>query len=81
MKDCVLTGWTAKSEVNILAYATLGAGLTSACKIKLLKHVGHPLPAPTKMQKQGRVGSEHRKVSPAPVCFPAQKAELQGPHV
>lgn len=76
----MLTGWTPKSGVNILPYATLGAGLTSACEIKISKHIGHPLPALTEMQRQGRVGSEHRKVSTAPVCFPAQKPELQAPH-
>lgn len=79
-KDCVPTGWTPKSGVNILPYATLEAGLTSACEMKLSKRAGHTLPAPTEMQRQGRVSSEHRKVSTAPVCFHAPKPELQGPH-
>lgn len=65
IKDRVLTGWTPKSGVNLYPYATLEAGLTSACKMKLPKHVGHILPAPTEMQRQGRVGSEHKKVSAA----------------
>lgn len=38
------------------------------------------LPAPTEMERLGRVGSEDRKVSAAQVCFCAQKPELQGPH-
>lgn len=76
----MLTGWTLKKGVNILPDVTLEAGLTSACKMKISKHAGHILPAPTERQRQGRVGSEHRKVSTAPVCFHAQNPELQGLH-
>lgn len=46
----------------------LQLGLHWHVKMKLSKGVGHMLPAPTEMQRQGRVGSEHGKVRAAPVC-------------
>lgn len=68
----MFTGWTPKSGVNLYPFATLEAGLTSACQIKLSKHVGHILPAPTEVQRAGWALSTGRSV------LHSQKAELQG---